>query len=86
VPSSNAGALSVRPNLAGSASGLPGALTSAAGALFSSITGAVVTEATGGSALLGMMLFCAAIGLVVSRIFRTLGLAACPVRHSFCAV
>jgi len=24
--------------------------------------------------------------LVVSRIFRTLGLAACPVRHSFCAV
>jgi len=25
-------------------------------------------------------------GMVVSRFFRTLGLAACPVRHSFCAV
>ena len=70
VPSSSAGALSVHPNLAGSASGLSGALTSGAGALFSAITGAVVTEATGAPVLLGMMLFCAAMGLVAALVVR----------------
>lgn len=57
MPSSSAGALSVRPRLAGSASGLAGALTLAGGAVISSITGAILTEANGAYALLGMMLF-----------------------------
>ncbi len=43
-PSSTAGALSVRPALAGSASGLSGALTVGAGAVLTSFTGAFMTE------------------------------------------
>ncbi len=57
MPSCNAGALSVRPKLAGSASGLAGALTVGAGAVLTSIAGVIVTEENGASALLGMMLF-----------------------------
>jgi Bcr/CflA subfamily drug resistance transporter len=43
LPSANAGALSVRPQLAGSAAGLSGALTLAGGALFSAMTGWFLT-------------------------------------------
>lgn len=64
MPSCNAGAMSVRPDLAGSASGLAGALTLGGGALLSSVTGAVVTAETGGYALLGMMLVCTVTALV----------------------
>jgi MFS transporter, DHA1 family, multidrug resistance protein len=56
MPSSTAGALSVRPNLTGSASGLAGSLTVAGGAVISSITGAILTEENGGYATLGVML------------------------------
>lgn len=56
MPSSSAGALSVRPKLAGSASGLAGALTVAGGAVISSITGAILTEDNSVYALLGVML------------------------------
>jgi Bcr/CflA subfamily drug resistance transporter len=56
MPSASAGALSVRPKLAGSASGLAGALTVAGGAVISSITGAVLTEDNSAYALLGVML------------------------------
>lgn len=66
MPSCNAGAMSVRPELAGSASGLAGALTLAGGAVLSSVTGAIVTEETGAYALLGMMLFCTALALVAA--------------------
>ena len=66
TPSSNAGALSVRPQLAGSASGLAGALTVAAGALASSITGAILTAQSGVYALQGMMLACSALALVAA--------------------
>ena len=52
----SAGAMSVRPHLAGAASGLAGALSVAGGAAFSSLTGALLTEANGGHVLLGMML------------------------------
>ena len=45
IPGASAGALSVQPRLAGSASGLAGALTVAGGAMGSSVTGAVLTEA-----------------------------------------
>jgi DHA1 family bicyclomycin/chloramphenicol resistance-like MFS transporter len=56
MPSCNAGALSVRPDLAGSASGLAGALTVGVGAALTSVTGWVVTEETGAFGLLGTML------------------------------
>lgn len=56
MPSCNAGALSVRPDLAGSASGLAGALTVGVGAALTSVTGWVVTEETGAFGLLGIML------------------------------
>lgn len=66
MPSSNAGALSVRPELAGSASGLSGALTVGAGAVLSSITGAILTEEHGVYELVSMMLFCSAMALVAA--------------------
>src|SRR4029077_18461390 len=62
IPSSNAGVVSVRPELAGSASGLSGALTIGGGALLSAITGAVLTEANAAPTLLGMMLLPSAMG------------------------
>lgn len=66
MPSSSAGALSVRPKLAGSASGLSGALTVGGGAVLSSITGAILTEENGAYALLGMMLFSSLMALVAA--------------------
>jgi predicted MFS family arabinose efflux permease len=66
MPSCNAGALSVRPKLAGSASGLSGALTVGGGAVLSAITGAILTEENGAYALLGMMLFSSLMALVAA--------------------
>ena len=56
TPSASAGAISVKPELAGSASGLLGALTVAAGAVLTPITAALVTAETGATALLLVML------------------------------
>src|SRR5262249_13535220 len=56
MPSSNVGAMSVRPELVGSAAGLSGALTGAGGALMSGITSTVLTGANAAFVLLGMML------------------------------
>ena len=66
MPSSNSGAMSVRPKLAGSASGLSGALAVAGGALMSGITGAVLTEPNAAYGLLGMMLLSSALGLAAA--------------------
>ncbi len=81
-PSSNVGALSVRPELAGSASGLSGALTVGAGALLTSFTGAFMTEEYAVYQLVGMMLFCSAMALIaalaVLRIDRREGLVHLP--------
>jgi Bcr/CflA subfamily drug resistance transporter len=66
MPSSNVGAMSVRPDLVGSAAGLSGALTVAGGALMSSLTGAVLTEANAANVLLGMMLLSAMLALVAA--------------------
>ena len=60
-PGAHAGAVSVRPALAGSASGLAGAMTIAGGAALSSLTGAVLTAGNAGYAPLAMMLLSAAI-------------------------
>ena len=65
MPSSTAGAMSVRPELAGSASGLSGALTAAGGAIMSALTGAILTEQNC-STLLATMLLSSAIGLAAA--------------------
>ncbi len=79
MPSANAGALSVRPRLAGSASGLKGALTVGGGAVLTTIAGLILTEGGGPYQLLGMMLFCSVVALLaaidVLRISRRRGRA-----------
>lgn len=56
LPNANAGIVSVRPHLAGSASGLGGAVMIGGGAGLSAITGAMLTIETGAWPLLFMML------------------------------
>lgn len=70
MPSSNAGALSVRPKLAGSASGLMAAITVGAGAALTTLAGIVVTAETGALTLLILMLVCSAIGLAATLYIR----------------
>lgn len=59
LPSANAGIVGVRPHLAGSASGLGGALQLSLAAALSTLAGMLVTPQTGAFALLGLMLVCA---------------------------
>lgn len=66
MPSANAGALSVRPRLAGSASGLKGALSVGGGAILTSIASVILTEGGGPYQLLGMMLFCSMAALLAA--------------------
>jgi DHA1 family bicyclomycin/chloramphenicol resistance-like MFS transporter len=66
IPSSNAGVLSVRPEMAGSASGLSAALTVGGGAFLSAITGMVLTEANAAPTLLAMMLLSSGMGLLAT--------------------
>lgn len=79
IPNATAGALSVRPNLAGTASGLSGALMIGGGAALSALAGALLKPGTGAFPLLWIMfttaiLSIAAIALVIRR-ERRLGLA-----------
>ncbi len=77
LPSANAGIVSVRPHLAGSASGLGGALMIGGGALLSVLAGAMLSPQTGAWPLLWLMFFCSALGiastLYVMRIARLRG-------------
>ena len=66
MPSSNAGAMSVRSELIGSAAGLSGALTGAGGALMSGITGTILNEANAAFVLLGMMLLSSTMALLAA--------------------
>jgi len=66
MPSANAGALSVRPKLAGSASGLKGAIAVGGGAVLTSIAGVILTEGGGPYQLLGMMLFCSVVAMLAA--------------------
>ncbi|MFW2587659.1 multidrug effflux MFS transporter [Sagittula sp. SSi028] len=72
IPNATAGALSVRPHLAGTASGLAGAIMLGGGAALSQMAGTMLTPDTGAWPLLWMMLgtslasICA-IGLVIWR-------------------
>ena len=56
MPASNAGAMSVRPDLAGSAAGLSGALVVSSGAVLTAITGNVMSSNSGAATLLLLML------------------------------
>jgi MFS transporter, DHA1 family, multidrug resistance protein len=66
IPSSNAGVVSVRPEMAGSASGLSAALTVGSGAFLSATTGMVLTEANAAPTLLAMMLLSSGMGLLAT--------------------
>lgn len=66
LPSANAGVVSVRPHLAGSASGLGGALMIGGGAALSALTGALLGPGTGAWPLLLMMLATLGMGIAAS--------------------
>ena len=74
MPSANAGILSVRPHLAGTAAGLSAALLVAGAALLSALAGMLVTAENAAPALLALMLASSAVGLVAA--------ALCVVRQS----
>ena len=60
LPSANAGIVSVRPHLAGSASGLGGALMIGGGAALSVLAGALLGPGTGAAPLVWLMFLCSA--------------------------
>ena len=66
LPNANAGIVSVRPHLAGSASGLGGAVMIGGGAGLSAITGTMLTLETGAWPLLFMMLGSVTLAVVTS--------------------
>ncbi len=66
TPSARAGAMSVRPHLAGSASGLSGALIVAGGAILTLIPGAVLTAENGVWVMLLLMLATAFAGVLAA--------------------
>ncbi|MEM9968958.1 MAG: multidrug effflux MFS transporter [Pseudomonadota bacterium] len=78
IPNATAGALSVRPHLAGTASGLAGAIMIGGGSILSVLAGALLTPETGAYPLLWLMLFTALAGVasiqLVIRRERQLGL------------
>ncbi len=64
LPSANAGVVSVKPHLAGSASGLGGALQIGGGAALSVVAGALITAQSGPFPLLWVMLLSSAGGIL----------------------
>lgn len=64
MPSSNASAMSVRPNLAGSAAGLNGAMVVAGGAVLTTLTGLILPSEGAGVVLHLLMLAASGAGLV----------------------
>lgn len=66
LPSGNAGAMAVRPRLAGSASGLSGAMQVGGGAALTVLAGVLVTEENGIAILMTLLMLCALAGLVVA--------------------
>lgn len=74
LPAANAGAMSVRPRLAGSAAGLSGAMTVAAGAILTTLTGALTGGENGAMVLLVLMLLTAIAGLIAALYVRRIDL------------
>ncbi|WP_412554011.1 multidrug effflux MFS transporter [Shimia sp. MIT1388] len=77
IPNATAGALSVRPHLAGTASGLTGAIMIGGGAALSALAGALLTPETGAFPLLWLMCATSILGvtsiLMVIRREKTIG-------------
>ena len=78
IPNATAGMLSVRPHLAGTASGLGGAMMIGMGAILGALAGALLSEESGVYPLLYIQLMTAAVGvvaiMVVIRREKQLGL------------
>lgn len=72
MPSTSAGAMSVRPELIGSAAGVNGALNVAGGAVLTAATGVIMSEGSGARTLLLLMLIAAGIGLGLAVLARRL--------------
>ena len=66
LPNANAGIVSVKPHLAGSASGLGGAIMIGGGAALSGLTGTMLTPETGAFPLLFMMLTTSVLSIATS--------------------
>ncbi len=64
LPNANAGMVSVRPQLAGSASGLGGTMQIGGGAVLATLAGALLNEQSGPMPLLWIMLLCSLGGLL----------------------
>ncbi len=64
IPNATAGALSVRPHLAGTASGLSGAIMIGGGAALSALAGSLLDSDTGAYPLLWLMVATSVAGLV----------------------
>lgn len=67
LPNANAGLLSVRPSLAGSASGIGGAIMLGFGAFFAYIAGLISTMESGVYPLISLMVFISILGVVVVK-------------------
>lgn len=78
LPSANAGALSVRPALAGTAAGLSGALSMALGAVLSTLTAVLVERFATPSALLAIIMGCVLLSLVAALVAIRLERRALP--------
>lgn len=71
LPSANAGMMSVRPDLAGTASGLGGAMAVAGGAMLAALAGRFLVPGAGAGPLLTIMALSAALSmLAVGMVFR----------------
>ncbi|ANK83633.1 MAG: MFS transporter [Rhizobiales bacterium NRL2] len=70
MPSAHSGIMSIRPDLAGTAAGMTGALTVAVGAALTLITGVLLTRADAPLTLLLIMLGSTGIGLVAALLLR----------------
>ena len=66
VPSCNVGVMNVKPDLAGSASGLNGAMGVGTGALLATIMGALLTESNGAYGFLTFLLVAKLISLLAA--------------------
>jgi len=66
LPNANAGIVSVRPHLAGSASGLSGAITIGSGAALSALAGGLLTAETGAMPLFALMVAVSILAILAS--------------------
>ena len=70
LPNMNAGAVSVRPRLAGTAAGLTGALSLVIGSGLTALTTAALSQTSGPRVLLSLMLASVLISLIAAMLAR----------------